>query len=230
MHIPSQMIVVVAALALAACRQSSPSTEPSEQAQLASQRPASIPASDLAAVAELFASPKGRDWAEYDRLSNVAWIDPIPQRRAGRYSRQGKVLLLGFSETDIPNGKPGMEYAAVKRNEGESLLTAGGTATTVQSISISKPLYSDDYAGVLKRQFAPDAEISTIAQHCAANEYAEGAAMGAFYAIRLASGNDVYVQARQEDGGKYTAGFTVFEMTSTRPTQAIEAMNCKTLP
>lgn len=230
MRIPSWMIVVAATLALAACRQSNPGIESSGQLRLMSQRPASIPISDLAAVAELFASPKGRDWAEYDRLSNGAWIDPIPQRREGRYSRQGKVLLLGFSERDIPNGKPGMEYAAVKRNEGESLLTAGGTATTVQSISISKPLYSDDYAGVLKRQFAPDAEISTIAQHCAANEYAEGAAMGAFYAIRLASGNDVYVQARQEDGGKYTAGFTVFELTPARPTRAIEALNCKPLP
>jgi len=35
-----------------------------------SQRPASIPISDLAAVAELFASPKGRDWA--DRYRNGA--------------------------------------------------------------------------------------------------------------------------------------------------------------
>lgn len=218
--------VAIATLGLAACQKqeaSPPSVEKREVEQVAP-----VPATDMQAAAEAFASDKGRDWDAYATLSTVKWKDSVPQEFvAGRYSRSGEILLQGFTTKDIPNGKPGTEYATVKRNEGESTLNVTGTLSGVETVSISKPLYSDDYLSILKNQFGSAAAVATIADQCPAPEYEEGAGSGAFFEVSLAGNRKLYVQASQKDGGKYTDGFTVFDLTRTRPTDAIAQLNCK---
>jgi hypothetical protein len=186
------------------------------------------PTNDMQAVAIVFASDKSRDWDAYAKLSQVKWNDPtLQERTAGHYGRSGTILLQGFTVKDIPNGKPGLDYATVKRNEGESTLNVTGTLSGVESVSISKPLYSDNYLNILKNQFGRTAEVVTIAEQCPAPEYEEGAGNGAFFEVSLAGGAKIYVQASQKDGGKYTDGFTVFDLSRTRPSEVITELNCK---
>lgn len=217
----------IAALGLAACQQENAAAQHSTSAAPRTEQAVSIPASDMQAAAALFVSDKGRDWDAYGSLAQVKWTDPAPQEVInGRYSRSGKVFLQGFSVKDIPNGRPGTEYATVKRNEGESTLSVTGTLSGVESISISKPLFSDDYLGTLRNQFGT-VNVSLIADQCPAPEYQEGAGEGAFFEVSLPDKSEVFIQASQQDGGKYTDGFTVFDLTRSRPSEAIAAMNCR---
>ena len=223
------LLASVIALALAACQQ--PAAPPAETAASTSKAapPARHHTSDFAAVLELFASPDGHDWIAYSALPGIKWIESTPREEApGRYTRSGNLLLLGFAEATIPNGQPGLEYATDKRNEGESRLTLIGTLSGVESISIQKPLYTDDYAGLLKNQYSAATTISLIAYNCRVNASEDGAASGAFFAIKQGSETAVYVRAAQEGGGKYSAGYTVFELTKKRPSHAIAAENCET--
>lgn len=218
----------IAILSLAGCQKGTAAVESPAGSKPGTERAAPAQSSDMLAAAKLFASDKGRDWAAYSALPQVKWIDPSPKQYApGRYSQHGKVLLLGFSVKEVPNGRPGPDYATTQRNEGESTLSINGSQASVESVSISKPFYSDDYLGVLKNQFGAAAEISTIADGCSPGEGEEDAGNGAFFAVSLAEGDRIYVQASQQDGGKYTAGFTVFDLTRTQPTEVMAQLDCK---
>ncbi|MEH6419654.1 hypothetical protein [Pseudomonas sp. CGJS7] len=220
-------IAASATLGLAACQQENAAAPPPPIETARVEQVAPVTISDMQAAASVFASERGRDWDAYGALSQVKWKDSVPQEfTAGRYSRSGTVLLQGFTIKDIPNGKPGSDYATTKRNEGESTLTVAGTLSGVDSVSIRKPLYSDNYLGVLNNQFKA-ARISTIADQCPAPEYEEGAGEGAFFEVSLADNRKIYVQASQKDGGKNTDGFTVFDLTRQRPSDAISELNCK---
>lgn len=218
----------IAVLGLSACRQENAvgTDQPPLSAPPRSEQIAQTTTSDMQAVATLLASEKGSDWEAYSSLREVSWIDPSPQETIkGRYSRSGKILLKGLSVKDIPNGRPGTEYTTAKKNEGESTISISGSLSGVESVSISKPLYSDDYLGILKNQFGAS-HVSIIADKCPAPDYQEGAGDGAFFEAVLADKRPVFIQASQQDGGKYTGGFTVFDLTRARPSEAIAAMNC----
>lgn len=218
----------IAVLGLAACQQNHAASASQTAEKPIAEQATPAPASDMQTAAAVFASDKGRDWDAYSALTQVKWVQPAPKEFAtGRYSRSGEILLQGFGIKDIPNGKPGTDYATEKRNEGESILTATGTLSGVESVSIAKPLYSDDYLHILKTQFGSTANVTAIADQCPAPEYEEGAGNGAFFEVSLSGGNTIYVQASQKDGGKYTDGFTVFDLTRTRPSDAIAELHCK---
>jgi hypothetical protein len=217
----------IALLSLAGCQKGTAAVESPASSKPGTERIAPAQSSDMLASAELFVSEQGRDWTAYSALPQIKWVDPSPKEYApGRYSQHGKILLLGFSVKEVPNGRPGPDYATTKRNEGESTLSINGSQAAVESISISKPFYSDDYLDVLKNQFGTAAEVSTIADGCPPGEGEEDARNGAFYAISLAGGDKIYLQASQQDGGKYTAGFTVFTLTRTQPSGAM-TLGCK---
>lgn len=221
-------VAAVATSGLVACQQGTASASDPDIKKPKVEQAAPVALSDMRAAAELFASEKGRRWDAYESLPEVKWIDPSQKQYSpGRYSRSGKVLLLGFSIKDIPNGKPGPEFEVTKRNEGESILSLTGSQAEVESISISKPLYSDNYLDTLKKQFGNTAEVAVIAEKCSAGEYEEGAGEGAFFAVSTAGKDPIYVQASQQDGGKYTAGYTVFNLTRGKPSEAIAQLNCK---
>lgn len=221
-------VAAVATSGLMACQQDAASASSQDGDKSKVEHVAPIASSDMRTAADLFASDSGRRWQSYDSLPQVKWIDPTQKQYGpGRYSRSGKILLLGFTIKDIPNGRPGPEFEVTKRNEGESILSLAGSQAEVESISISKPLYSDNYLDTLKKQFGSTAEVSTIAEKCSAGEYEEGAGEGAFFAVSIPDKDVIYVQASQQDGGKYTAGYTVFNLTRSRPSEAIAQLNCK---
>lgn len=183
--------------------------------------------SDLQAVAKLFVSDKGRDWNAYNALPRIQWADAKPRQLSpGRYARHGNLLLRGFAVKAIPNGQPGMDYATAQRNEGESTLSVRGTRGKVESIGITKPFYSDDYLNILRTQLGATAQIVTIADGCSPEPYEEGAGRGAFFVVSINGQGPLFVQASQQDGGKYSAGHTVFQLTRVRPSDAIAELRC----
>lgn len=230
MNLKNFTAIIVTALGLTACQQGNATADRLDGGNPISVAKQAAPseASDLQTLATVFASDQGRDWTAYRSLPRINWADAThTQRQAGRYSRRATILLRGLSVREIPNGRPGSDYKVVERNEGESTLSIDGSESAVESISISKPFYSDDYLNILKTQFGASAAVSLVADQCAPGEYEEGAGSGAFFAISLGDGNKLYVEASQQDGGKYTAGFTVFKLTRARPSQAIAELSCK---
>lgn len=218
----------IAILSLAGCQKGTAAVESPASSKPGTELVAPTQSSDMLASAELFVSEQGRDWTAYSALPQIKWVDPSPKEYVpGRYSQHGKILLLGFAVKEVPNGRPGPDYATTKRNEGESTLSINGSQAAVESISISKPFYSDDYLDVLKKQFGAAAEVSTIADECAPGEAEEGTGNGAFFTVSIAGREKIYVQASQQDGGKYTAGFTVFDLTRTRPSEVMAQLKCK---
>ena len=224
----SAVAAVIAILTLAACQQSNAVHEPNSRTPANSETPASPEPSALLAVATVFAGDQGRDWKAYAALPQIAWTDPAPTEQGpGVYFRQATVLLRGFTVEDVPNGVPGMEHGTVRRNEGQATLTLIGSQTEVGAVAISKPLYSDDYAAILRNQFGSAARLVTIADQCARAPFDEGAGPGAFFELSIPGRDIVYARASQQDGGKYTAGFTVFELTRADPSQAMAELGCK---
>ena len=221
-------IAAAVVLGLVACQPSDQGREPPLSPPARTGRSTPAEPSALLAVARLFASDQGRDWSAYAALPQIAWTDAAPvERGPGVYFRQGTVLLHGFAIKDVPNGVPGMEHGTVRRNEGRSTLTLIGSQTEVGTVAISKPFYSDDYAAILRNQFGAAAQFVTIADQCAPAPFDEGAGPGAFFELSIPGRDIVYARASQQDGGKYTAGFTVFELTRTHPSQAMAELGCK---
>lgn len=221
-------IAAAVVLGLVACQPSDQGREPPSSPPAHTDQPTPAEPSALLAVARVFASDQGRDWNAYAALPQITWTDPAPTEQGpGVYFRQGTVLLRGFADEDVPNGVPGMEHGTVRRNEGQSTLTLIGSQTDVGTVAISKLFYSDDYAAILRNQFGAAAQLVTIADQCAPAPYDEGAGPGAFFELSIPGRDIVYARASQQDGGKYTAGFTVFELTRTHPTQAMAELGCK---
>lgn len=228
-------MTALAALSLTACEGTVTSSDVQVETDVkANTKPNAPPArseatSDLQEVVEFYATAKGNDWAEYDLLSRVKWIDPAPKQfLPDRYSRTGQVLLLGFGENDLPNGKTGADYDEVRGNEGESSITLFGDKKYVDSIAIRKFYFSSDYSDILRKQVGQSVQIQQIAEHCSAGPDAQGGAgEGAFFELALAQGSHVYVQAAQEDGGKYSPGATVFKLSRNKPMKEMTESACK---
>ncbi|WP_064749982.1 hypothetical protein [Lysobacter antibioticus] len=221
-------IAAAVVLGLVACHPSDQGGEPRSSPPAHTGQSTPAEPSALLAVARVFASDRGRDWNAYAALPQITWTDPAPVARGpGVYFRQGTVLLRGFADEDVPNGLPGMEHGTVRRNEGQSTLTLIGSQTDVGTVAISKPFYSDDYVAILRNQLGAAAQLVMIADQCAPAPFDEGAGPGAFFELSIPGRDIVYARASQQDGGKYTAGFTVFELTRTHPTQAMAELGCK---
>ncbi|WP_363796686.1 hypothetical protein ABU614_15535 [Lysobacter firmicutimachus] len=221
-------IAAAIVLGLVACQPSDQGREPPSSPPARTGQSTPAEPSALLAVARLFASDQGRDWNAYAALPQIAWTDPAPTEQGpGVYFRQGTVLLRGFTVEDIPNGVPGMEHGTVRRNEGQSTLTLIGSQTDVGTVAISKPFYSDDYAVILRNQLGAAAQFVTIADQCAPAPFDGGAGPGVFFELSIPGRDIVYARASQQDGGKYTAGFTVFELTRNKPSNAITELGCK---
>lgn len=229
------VLTALAALSLAACEGTAASSDAPAQAGVHAKAPVDVvspkldAASDLQEVVQFYATVKSSDWAEYDLLSRVKWIDSSPKQfLPDRYSRMGKVLLLGFGENDLPNGKTGADYDEVRGNEGESSISLFGDKEHVDSITIRKFYFSSNYSDVLRKQVGQSVQIREIAAHCSAGADAEGGAgEGAFFELTLPQGSPVYVQAAQEDGGKYSPGATMFKLSRNKPVKEMTESACE---
>ncbi|MGO4781458.1 hypothetical protein AB4084_38825, partial [Lysobacter sp. 2RAB21] len=86
------------ASSLVACQKGATAADNADKHKSDSEHATLTSSSDMLAAAELFASDKGRRWDAYSSLPQIKWIDASrKQYGSGRYSRAGKILLVGFS-------------------------------------------------------------------------------------------------------------------------------------
>ena len=139
-------------ICLSAC---DPATPPTSPATAPTTRTTATPApsapeqvkntaSSLQTLLSVFAGQTAEDWSAFDNLSGVRWSDPKPLDNPDSVSpdathyRGGDMLLAGFGEVDVPDGKVGAEAGIRKDNEGHVGVVLHGNANTVQSIALQK--------------------------------------------------------------------------------------------
>jgi len=226
--------LVFAALWVAACQAEVPSETDALSAD-ASTPPvvlengtSQVEASPLSNLLETFVAVEGEQWATYNTASRVVWLDSSAVEYAdGRYARNGQLLLAGFGSNKIPNGKQGVGYATIEGNEGQSGVTLDGDAEQVQTVSVKKFHFTEEFEQVLKRQFDPTVVVKSIAHGCAPDEDAEMSGKNMFFEISLPHGSTVYAEAFLEAGGKYSPGYTVFDFNRARPDARIKELGCQ---
>lgn len=199
--------LAVAAL-LSACEPTAEATAP--QGSLASQTDKSqedfVPVpprnmeSALSNLLAVFVSDQGRQWMAYASIPGVTFDKAPGEYADGKYDQDGHLLLAGFGRAKLPNGKSGVDYAEVDGNEGESGVTLVGDVSHVQSMSIKKFYFTEDYQDTLRRQFPNTNTVERIAHGCAAEEDAEIAANNEFFRINLDNGDVTYIEAYLEAG------------------------------
>jgi len=197
--------------------------KPAQEATIASR--VGNQATALGNVLNVFASEAGGDWKAYDALTGVTWSFAKPSEYAsGRFQLSGDLLLTGFGMTRLPNGKAGSDYTTIEDNEGKSGLTLTGDARHVQMLSVRKFYLSDDYQHILQDQFGAKDQVIPVAQHCSSDE--DFASNPAFFEIELRNGKKAYVEAFQEEGGKFAPSYTVFDFMREKPVGRIRKLKC----
>jgi hypothetical protein len=187
----------------------------------------------LANVMSAFTSEKPATWSAFDKVSGVNWRDDSPSvSDSGQVSKMGTVLLLGFDQVAMPDGKVGVEAGVKNENEGLSGLTFTGTDKQVETIAVRKFRVDEKYAEVIARQFSTDTKVTLMADSCA-DEYNPKAANernNTFFKLDLSPGNTLYVEAAvDKDGGNSGPGYTNYIFYQVEPIERIKLMNCHQL-
>lgn len=192
--------------------------------------------SPLQNLLSVFASQELAPWLSFDAVPGVRWRDTKPLENPDANSadetvyRSGNLLLSGFGEVVVPDGKVGADADTREDNEGDAGVTLNGNPNSVQSIALQKFYPSDNYTHILRQQFDTSATLKPVAGQCAL-DYGTTAAntqKNAFYQIMFDTAASVYVEAYvDEDGGNQGPGSTTFIFTLSKPTQRIAAMQCE---
>lgn len=194
----------------------------------------------LANLLTLYATAHSAGWNTFDvAVDGVEWSDPevvaeSEERTPGTHVRSGRLVLVGFGENDLPNGKTGPDADYERGNEGRAGVTLNGTSEEVTSIAVMKFYPDADYVQVLRAQFAGDAKVHLIADRCV---LAEGSRVGEpntsrnqFFQVSLPGGTTLYAEGSvQEDGGKYSPGSTTYFFYRSRPAERIASMQCESV-
>lgn len=194
-------------------------------------------ASSLQMLLSVFGGQTAAAWSAFDNAPGVHWGDPKPQNNPDTVSpdathyRGGDMLLAGFGEVDVPDGKVGAQAGVKKDNEGHVGVVLHGNATTVLSIVLQKFYPSDDTKSILQRQFGNDATVKPIAGDCALDDGTSAAntQKNAFYEVSIAKvAVPVFAETYvDEDGGNQGPGWANFIFYRTKPQQRIANMQCK---
>jgi hypothetical protein len=192
--------------------------------------------SPLQNLLSVFASRKAAPWPSFDAVPGVHWRDTKPLENPDANSadetvyRSGNLLLSGFGQVDVPDGKVGADAGIREDNEGDVGVTLNGNPSSVQSIALQKFYPSDNYTHILQQQFDTNAMLKPVAGQCALDygTTAVNTQKNAFYQITFDTTTSIYVEAYiDEDGGNQGPGFTTFIFTLSKPAQRIVAMQCK---
>lgn len=226
---------------LNACQRAAPSASPAAApasvASLAAHAPETAAVLPLQALLSVFGGAKPATWAAFDDVPGVHWSDAKPLGNPDSRSpdtthyRGGSLLLAGFGDVDVPDGKAGDEAGVKKDNEGHVGVVLNGNAAAVLSIALRKFYPSDDTQDILLRQFGGDAKVKRIAGRCAFDygTTAPNVQDNVFYRVSIGSAAvpvfaETYVE---EEGGNQGPGATNFVFYRTRPDQRIAKMQCK---
>lgn len=199
--------------------------------------PVGAEASSLQGLLGVLGGQAAAPWAAFDSVAGVRWSDAKPLDNPDTVSpdathyRGGDMLLAGFGEVDVPDGRVGAQAGVRKDNEGHVGVVLHGNASDVLSIALQKFYPSDDTQGILQRQFGSDAAVKPIAGRCALDDgtSAPNTQKNAFYelgipGIAMPLFAETYVD---EDGGNQGPGVTNFVFYRSKPQLRIAGMRCK---
>jgi hypothetical protein len=195
---------------------------------------ASNRASPLEAVLAVLLSAPQVGWQAFDAIPGVRWRDATPQDNpdatgpADTRYRSGDLVLSGFGQVQVPDGQLGADAGVKEDNEGRSGLTLTGDKEHVLIAALQKFYASDDYQGVLQRQFGADAQLRVIAGTCGGDGPAEADPVDTrFYEVALKYGV-AYVEVYSDDGVEgHGPGSTTFVFTKAKPEHRIASLGCK---
>ncbi|WP_174968758.1 hypothetical protein [Burkholderia lata] len=241
-HIWRALSAGVLLIGLNACERAAPPASPTAAPASAASLPAAhVPetaaASPLQTLLGVFGGTKPATWPAFDNVHGVHWSDAKPLGNPDSHSpvathyRGGSMLLTGFGDVDVPDGKVGDEAGVRKDNEGRVGVVLNGNAAAVLSIALRKFYPSDDTQDILLRQFGGNAAVKRIAGRCALDygTTSPNTQRNVFYRVSIDNAAvpvfaETYVD---EDGGNQGPGATNFVFYRTRPDQRIASMQCK---
>ena len=183
----------------------------------------------LSSILEVLSTPGGANWQMFDEVSAIQWRDNEPVLSDGGYHRAGNILLAGFANVSVPNGKTGIEADSRMGNEGDAGITLNGSDANVQSLSVMKFYPSENYQEIIKEQLSEGVEIILLADQCRfdAGTTTENLQKNKFYQIDLLNKRLIYLEAYvDEEGNKYSPGSTTFVFYRDKPKQQIARMQC----
>lgn len=192
--------------------------------------------SPLQNLLNIFASRDAASWPSFDAVPGVQWRDSRPMENPDStasdtaHYRSGNLLMSGFGEVDVPDGKVGAEAGTRKDNEGDVGVTLSGDASSVQSIALLKFYPSENYAYIIQQQLDTDSTVKLVANQCALDfgTTASNTQKNAFYQIVFGAAVPLYAEAYvDDDGGNQGPGTTTFVFYRSKPAQRIAAMRCK---
>jgi hypothetical protein len=202
---------------------------PDDDGRKAEKCASTPPISFLHQLLTVFVSRNGQEWRAYDGLSGVTWRDAFPMlcpdvvALDSSYSRAGVMLLLGFSEIELPDTGAEKGSGVRQGNEGESSLSLNGDSGAVHEIAIVKYYPDEDVGGVLRRQLPETVDVTLIGSDDLSVEVA-----GAWlYRIRFPDGGQAYADIVNEEGGRSGPGFTTFVLTRNDPRKRTPDMRCR---
>ena len=180
----------------------------------------------LEEVLQRFASEHGQLWQAYDAIAGLVWHQSAPVEIAEvinssrRYARSGALLLDGFDDTLLPD----VDGDVREGNEGESCITLSGDADRIHEVALAKCYPSEDYLGMLSRQFV-SARVDALAL---AGDGVQNPHKHAFYRIHMHGLALLYAEAFvDEEGGSCGPGSTTFVFHTSKPSQRIAEMRCR---
>jgi hypothetical protein len=180
----------------------------------------------LGNLLSVFDGSTGRAWSSYRYAEGISWSASAPNEYAkGRFELSGRMILLGFGPTKLPNGKLGSDYVEIDGNEGQSGVTLDGTKNSVTGFSVKKFYYSEDYQKILALQL-PLSSVEKIAFRCLSDKESEVSEKREFFRVERTKNEVAYVEAWLEAGGKYSPGYTVFDFSHDRPAARISQLRC----
>ena len=178
-------------------------------------------------VLQRFASERGQSWHVYDAIRGLVWHRPAPVETSevidssARYARSGALLLDGFDDTLLPD----LEDDVREGNEGESGITLSGDADRIHDIAVVKFYPSEDYLGILSRQFASPRSVDTFA--LAADDIHKPH-RHAFYRTHMHGFAVFYAEAFVDEEGSCSGpGSTTSVFYTSKPSQRIAEMRCR---
>ncbi len=197
-----------------------------------------VPSSALEGLLVALASNDQAEWAAFDAVDGVRWNGSREASAAeasppGAMSRSGQLLLVGFGETELPDGNVGADAGTRRGNEGEAGVTLEGDDRHVREIGVNKFHAEDRYRDVIDNQLSDAWRIDLLADGCQLEEGGDANASNvsdnAFY-ILTRGGRRIYAEATRQDGGNSGPGNTIYQFSMDDPAERISAMKCQRKP
>ncbi|MFC4765257.1 hypothetical protein [Dyella koreensis] len=193
--------------------------------------------SPLQTLLGVFAAHDASGWPAFDAVPGVQWRDPKPLDNPDAtgpdmsHYRGGNLLLSGFGEVDVPDGKVGADAGTKKDNEGNVGVTLNGDAANVHSIALVKFYPSDNYQEIIQHQLSGGTTIKPVGGACELDfgTTAANTQKNAFFQITLGAGSTpIYAEGYvDEEDGNQGPGATTFVFYRSKPAQRMAAMRCK---